>query len=49
MNYYSQKDAIRIARQLSRETGQRHIVRPFALGNKVAYQVVNVDRFKESE
>lgn len=43
--YSSRKDAARIARQLTRESGQRHVVRPYALGNKVAYQIVNVERF----
>ena len=43
--YTSKQGAIRIARKLSRDTGQHHVVRPFALGNKMAYQIVNVERF----
>lgn len=37
--------AARIARRLSRDTEQRHVARPFALGNKLAFQIVNVERF----
>ena len=45
MNYTSQSAAQKIARKLTRETGKRHIARPFALGNRVAYSVVNTERF----
>lgn len=43
--YASARDAKRVAQRLRKETGQRHVVRAFALGNKVAYAVVNVERF----
>ena len=45
MNYASNTAAIKEARNLTRQTGQKHVVRPFAMGNKIAYSVVNVDRF----
>ena len=45
MNYASNTAAIKQARNLTRQTGQRHVVRPFAMGNKIAYTVVSVERF----
>ena len=45
MQSLSAKTAATEARKLTKATGQKHVVRPYAVGNKTAYAIVNVERF----
>jgi len=43
--YESFKDAKKVARRLESETGKIHEIRSTALGNKLAFEVINRERF----